>query len=156
MKILTADELLYNQKKETYGMAAFEGSIYVLWGLPHLDYNDGHAYYANAFRIGDEILEDRSAPYYRVVWKNPYPPEGMKIRSHLFKTYPWDKMNASLNALIKSRNFLFKLCYKKFISKEPGDYEEFLYGQIAKRKPSQVLPNGWMWPYDFNSGKYSE
>lgn len=53
MRTTTADELLYNQEKETYGMVAFKGSIHVLWRLPHLDY----------------------------------------------------KMNASLNALIRGRNF---------------------------------------------------
>ena len=72
----------------------------------------------------------------------------MKSRT---KVYPGDKFNASLDALIKGRNPLFRLCYKKFISKDPGDYEVFLHSQITKRKPSQVLRNGNMCPKGFKA-----
>lgn len=117
MRMIRAEEILYQAK--TYGVVAWKDDIYVLSRLPYLDWNDGHAYYANAFRIGDEIQDDGSAPNYKIVWENPYPP--------------------------------FRLCYKKFISKDPGDYEVFLHSQITKRKPSQVLRNGIMCPYGFKA-----
>lgn len=148
MKTIRTEEILYNPR--TYGVVAWEDDIYVLSRLPYLDYNDGHAYYANAFRIGDAIQEDGTAPNYRIVWKNPYPPDSIELQCMWpFKVYPGDKFNASIDALIKGRGDLFKWCYKKFISKDPVKYEVFLYSQIAKRKPDQVLRNGIMCPYGF-------
>lgn len=149
MRMIRAEEILYQAK--TYGVVAWKDDIYVLSRLPYLDWNDGHAYYANAFRIGDEIQDDGSAPNYKIVWENPYPPDAIKLHMWPFKVYPGDKFNASLDALIKGRNPLFRLCYKKFISKDPGDYEVFLHSQITKRKPSQVLRNGIMCPYGFKA-----
>lgn len=146
MRTIIPEEILYSST--TYGIVGWEGDVYALSRLPYLDRDDGHAYYANAFRIGDAIQEDGRAPYYMVVWENPYPPNSIELRCMWpFKVYPGDKSDASLDALIKGRGDLFKWCYKKFISKDPGEYEVFLYSQIAKRKPSKVLPNGYMYPY---------
>lgn len=147
MKTIRAEEILYSPK--TCGVVACQDDIYVLSRLPYLDHDKGHVYYANAFRIGDAIQEDGTAPNYRIVWKNPYPPDTIELHMWPFKVYPENKFNASLNALIKGRAPLFKLCYKKFISKDPGKHEAFLYSQIAKRKPDQVLRNEMMCPYEF-------
>lgn len=136
MKIILADELLYGSEKhiETYGLVAFDGNVYVLCRLPYIDYNDGHAYYSDACRVGDEIEEDGSSPSYKIVWDNPY---------------PWDRWGEAL----KGNNSVFRFCYKKFCSDKPGDYARFIYSQIVKRKPCQVLPNGRIYPYGKNEEK---
>lgn len=82
-------------------------------------------------RVGDEIGEDGSAPGYKIVWDNPY---------------PWDRWGEAL----KGNNSVFRFCYKKFCSSEPEEYAKFIYSQIMKRKPNQVLSNGCMYPYGKN------
>ena len=110
MRMIRAEEILSQAK--TYGVVAWKDDIYVLSRLPYLDWNDGHAYYANAFRIGDEIQDDGSAPNYKIVWENPYLPDAIELHMWPFKVYPGDKFNASLDALIKGRNPLFFPCLK--------------------------------------------